>query len=222
MRVVPAFNEVEDRESGFMLILETVLHEQLAFESRVKTLAHRTGNRAVVALIPMAFAVFGGPYVHWQQVVGAIPAALLLFRLSGGRSSIVAAAVVAIAIPWLYVVAWGPLIPGATAIAALLVWDLLKPSVLFQAATTAAVLMGLTLVTLGLPHTTSMAPFIASVKANDWADISWGSYVRARIPIGTGTFFWLHFPTWAGLLVVVSTAIRLAVRPLATAASPLP
>ncbi|HEY1656322.1 MAG TPA: glycosyltransferase family 87 protein [Candidatus Tumulicola sp.] len=173
----------------------------------------RTGNRAVVALIPMAFAVFGGPYVHWQQVVGAIPAALLLYRLSSSRSKIVAAAVVSLAIPWLYVVGWAPLIPGATAIAALLIWALFKPTIYVQAVATATILLALTFATLALPHGHSTAAFIAPVKPSDLADLSWGAYVRARIPIGHDTFFWLHFPTWAGLLAVVSTAIRIGARP---------
>lgn len=172
----------------------------------------RTGSQAVVALIPMAFAVFGGPYIHWQQVVGAIPAALLLFSLSSNRSAVVAAAVVALAIPWLYVVAWSPLIPGATAIAASLIWELLGPSILVQGGVTAAILIALTFTSLRLPHDASRAPFVALVKPQDWADLSWGAYVRNRIPIGTGAFFLLHFPTWGGLLAVVTTAMRLAVR----------
>jgi len=41
MWIVPAFNEVEDRERGFPLRLKSVACEKLAFESRIEALAHR-------------------------------------------------------------------------------------------------------------------------------------------------------------------------------------
>ena len=42
----------------------------------------------------MAFAVFGGPYVHWNQVVGAIPAALVMLRAQPRAAPLLVAAMV--------------------------------------------------------------------------------------------------------------------------------
>lgn len=170
----------------------------------------RTANRVVIAFIPMAFAVFGGPYVHWQQVVGAIPAPLLLLRLSPNRSPLLAASLIALAVPWMYVVGWGTLIPGATAIAALLVWELFEPSAVRQTTIVIFIFVALLIMNRSLAHQPSAGVFVAHVRDSDWADLSWGAYVRARIPIGTGLFFWLHFVTWAGLAGVVTAASRRA------------
>ena len=41
MRIVPALDEVEDREPGFALILEPARNEQLAFQRCIEALAHR-------------------------------------------------------------------------------------------------------------------------------------------------------------------------------------
>jgi hypothetical protein len=49
--------------------------------------AARTGAPALLLLVPPAFAVFGGPFIHVQQLAIAIPAALVLSsgRLPGAR-----------------------------------------------------------------------------------------------------------------------------------------
>ncbi len=167
------------------------------------TLAKRSKSLSFVAVLPMAFAVFGGTYVHWQQVVAAIPAALLLLRDEREPSWWLAASITALAIPWIYVVGWGFLIPGAVAISGVLAWRLLKPSLLTEAVIVLGVFCALLLCNHGLAHQAAQPAFSAIVTPNQWADLSWGAYVRARIPIGHGIFFWLHFPTWAGLAVVV-------------------
>ena len=41
MQVVPAFDEVEDREFRFLMCAKAMLVEQLALEGRVEALAHR-------------------------------------------------------------------------------------------------------------------------------------------------------------------------------------
>ena len=176
------------------------------------TLAKRSKNLPILAVLPMAFAVFGGTYVHWQQVVAAIPAALLLLR--GEREPFwpLVASVIALAVPWIYVVGWGFLIPGAVAIAGVLAWQLCKPALLTEAVIVVGVFCILLLCNHGLAHQPVPPAFSAVVTPNQWADLSWGAYVRARIPIGHGIFFWLHFPTWAGLAVVVTFALSRAWR----------
>ena len=50
VKVVPCFDEVEDRELGFLVRAEAVVVEQLAFQGSVEALAHRiivaVSNRA--------------------------------------------------------------------------------------------------------------------------------------------------------------------------------
>jgi hypothetical protein len=175
-------------------------------------LKRRGYSAAAIALVPMAFAVFGGPYVHWNQVVGAIPAALLMLRAQPRAAALQVAAIVGLAIPWLYVVGWGFLIPGAAAIAGILAWQLLEPPLCNEAVVVAATFCALLFVNHALAHTGPAPPFVANVPRDAWADLSWGAYVRSRIPIGTGIYLWLHLPTWAALAATIGVAVRAATR----------
>lgn len=180
----------------------------------------RTTNRdAAIALLPMAFAVFGGAYVHWQQVVAAIPALVVFAAYGRERSPLYAAALVGLAIPWLYVVGWGFLIPGAVAIAALLVCDIVRPQPLVAGVVVAGMFLALLLCNHALAHGAAQPPFVASTAANAWADDSWGDYVRARIPIGNAMFLWLHVPTWLALVATLAIGVR-AARPPKSIAAP--
>lgn len=236
LRVLPAhqLSDVADVGQFSATVLAHVLGLSDAFASRVGSvwyavaagvgiaagviLGRQRESHALLALVPMAFAVFGGPYVHWQQVVGAIPAALVLLRYDRA-SPLCKAAVVALAIPWLYVVGWGFLIPGAVAVAALLICKLFEPSAIAGAFATVAIFCALLLINHSLPHTPPLPPFRTMVSPDALADLSWGEYVRARIPIGTGAFFWLHVPTWLGLVAVIAGTFA-AMRRVSSAPAP--
>jgi hypothetical protein len=176
-------------------------------------IAKRLAFPPLLVAVPIAFAVFGGPYVHWQQVAAAIPAALLLASRYERPPAFIVAAIVGLAIPWLYVVGWGFLIPGAVAASAVIVYELLAPRATVQVAFATLALAALVV----LNHLTGTArpspPFAAVVSPHAWADASWGAYVRARIPIGSGLLFWLHVPTWCALAAVILVAARKAWRP---------
>jgi len=172
--------------------------------------ARRLACLPLVVVLPMAFAVFGGAYVHWQQVVAAIPAAVLLLRCDRRPPVLLAAALIGLAIPWVYVVGWGFLIPAAVAIAGTLAWLVVRPSGLTEALIVVGASCALLLLNHALAHSSPAPQFVAAVAPNAWADQSWGAYVRARIPIGTGIFFWLHTPTWAALAVTTAFAARAA------------
>jgi hypothetical protein len=172
--------------------------------------AKRLAFQPLVVALPVAFAVFGGPYVHWQQVAGAIPAALLLASRERRASSLLTAAIVGLAIPWLYAVGWGFLIPGAVAVLGVIVWELYRPRPVVAAGIIVAAFAVLLLLNHALPQNAQAPPFAIAAPPDAWADASWGAYVRARIPIGSGLFFWLHVPTWCALAGVVAFAMRAA------------
>jgi hypothetical protein len=62
--------------------------------------AARTGMPALLLLVPPAFAVLGGPFVHVQQLAVAIPAALVLSGTASLNARLCAGAVVLLAFPW--------------------------------------------------------------------------------------------------------------------------
>jgi hypothetical protein len=179
--------------------------------------AKRFAFPPLAAALPVAFAVFGGPYVHWQQVAGAIPAAFLLASRYPRAAPLMTAAIVGLAIPWLYAVGWGFLIPGAVAVLGLIVWQLCKPRPFVMTVTIVAALTVLLLLNHALAKGAPAPPFSIAVHPDAWADASWGAYVRARIPIGSGLFFWLHVPTWTALAVLIAFYASALKRPVESA-----
>lgn len=173
-------------------------------------LARREGDVAFAILIPIAFAVFGGSYLHWQQIVAAIPAALLLRAVEGRHSSLLVPALVILPVPWLYMAAWGFLIPMATVIVAALTWQCSK-NVTATILASACAAAGLWVANHALPADHAIGAFKAIVSGGEFADTSWGQYVRARISSTNGVFWWAHFPTWAGsCLIVLACALSCA------------
>jgi hypothetical protein len=79
-----------------MLILGTIVAGRVA---------RTTGNRAFLACIPPAFAVFGGTFIHVTQIAAAIPAAILLAAYAGkAERTAIVAALLLLAVPWGWVV----------------------------------------------------------------------------------------------------------------------
>jgi hypothetical protein len=63
---------------------------------------------AALALVPPAFAVFGGVYVHFSQVAFAIPAFLLMAGAPSARRAWLLPAIFVLAVPWLALVDFPP------------------------------------------------------------------------------------------------------------------
>jgi hypothetical protein len=63
-------------------------------------LAAKLEDPAAVLLVPPAFAVVGGTYVHIHQMAFALPLGLLLFARRPGLRALTVAALFALAIPW--------------------------------------------------------------------------------------------------------------------------
>ncbi|HYL27285.1 MAG TPA: glycosyltransferase family 87 protein [Candidatus Nitrosotalea sp.] len=64
-------------------------------------LARKTRNAAFLACVPLAFAVFGGTFIHVTQIAAAVPAAVLLIPYVTGRTRTLAiATLLLLAVPW--------------------------------------------------------------------------------------------------------------------------
>lgn len=171
------------------------------------TLARRYRDVAFLVLIPLAFAVFGGSFLHWQQTVAAIPAALLLAAYSRRSSLALDVALILLPIPWLYITAWGFLIPLVAVIVAIVTWERSGRNVVITLLTVSCVFVTLWIANHALPADRTIQLFQATVARDQLAEISWGQYVQARIASSNGIFWWAHFPTWGALCAVVFTAI---------------
>ena len=165
----------------------------------------RLRDLACFALLPPAFAAFGGSFVHYAQIMAAIPCALLLAsRASGYRKLVFDAAVLLLVVPWLWVLSQPLLIPAFAAVCAacaitLLDWD---PHHALRAALAGVVLSGgivIAGVHFGAGSTTPFAPAHAM---GGLAQDAWARYLRAQ-HAGSGPAWWIaKLPTWIGLLLL--------------------
>ncbi len=167
--------------------------------------ARKLRDPAFLLLIPPAFAVTFGSFIHYSEITLAFPAGLLLFaRTQGMPRVLVASSLVLIALPWQSIVTQPALMVavtlGAIAIAA----------VVLRTSTQAALRVGLSAVLfcalcivlawyLGpqtAPHT-SAAAFDPTL-----AEASWAAHISDQTS-SSGLVWWIpKLPTWIGLVLL--------------------
>ncbi|HEY9179711.1 MAG TPA: hypothetical protein VIO32_03265, partial [Candidatus Baltobacteraceae bacterium] len=168
-------------------------------------LAARRRDAAYAALIPPAFAVLGGTFMHYTQIMVAIPAALLLWAHSTGRvRTLFAVAFLLLAFPWLWalgqpvlVIVYAP-VCGFLA-AAVLGWN---ASWALRTALAAAVLTG-AVIGAGYYYGPGLPAHVHGLTMHaGLAQASWEQFVRSQ-RASTGPPWWVgKAPTWIGLLVL--------------------
>lgn len=170
-----------------------------------RAICTRLRDVAYVSLIPPAFAVFGGTFIHFTQITIAIPAALLLaFHSRGMARGIFTAASLLLLFPWLWVLGQPVLIVvyalGGAFVARLLFnWD---ATIALRIALASALLTGLILIA-GYHFGAGLSTHVHGVTLQQGlAQSSWGEYVRAQRS-STGMAWWIaKAPTWIGLLLL--------------------
>lgn len=165
----------------------------------------RRGDAAYAALVPPAFAVLGGTFIHLAQIVIAIPAALLLFTVSTARMrAVFAAAFLLLACPWLVIFGKPLIIPMYAALCAGLGIAVLgfRPAAALRAAI-GAVLVCAVILFSAAHFGASYAPVHETVKTHgDLAQNSWAAFVGSHWS-STGVAWWIaKAPTWAGLALL--------------------
>lgn len=190
-------------------------------------LALRLRAVELLALVPAAFALFGGPFIHQAQMLVAIPAALVLVHYARGRTRfILGAALILIALPW---------------IAALHALDIALTVALF-AGIIACVTLGVDLIA-SLRITLVSVAFVASIAA--WhalappvtpplpvpyidpqlAQASWAAWIYGHDSDAAPITWVAKMPTWIGLCGFVLGSILLAreqdVAPVAPSDAPM-
>ena len=177
--------------------------------------AARLGRPELVAFLPAACSVIGGPYVHMVDLAFAIPAALVLsVSLRGRARGIAVVALCLLAVPWIPVwIAKKLLLATLLVVGVLLVR--LRANAALGIATFSAIAVALYLLELFPP-----APFAATtpaIAANDLAQTAWGAYVAQLA--GSPAWFAVKLPTWIALAGIVAAAIA-ALRDPRRAATP--
>ncbi|HEY4439271.1 MAG TPA: glycosyltransferase family 87 protein [Candidatus Elarobacter sp.] len=177
----------------------------------------RTGDAAVLVLVPPAFAVFGGVHVHFQQLALAFPAFLYVWVRYPRVRTLAATGLALAMIPW-NVMSSSPL----AGLSPILVGTfsgitLGRTRGLVLACVAAGIglsLLALVLLGFGPPHVDFVAvPHPASALAEE----SWGEFSRATMMRPSLLMQWLRVPTVVGLACGLAALIRAAYPPPAPA-----
>jgi hypothetical protein len=158
-----------------------------------------TGDRAVLVLVPPAFAVFGGVHVHFQQLVVAFPAVLYVCARYP-RVRVPAATGITLAmIPWNVMGAslMAGFIPILVGLFAGLTMDRRRGLVLTVSAAAIAVSLLLFAVAGFGPQTVHFAA--RALPPDALAETSWGAFSQSVLAKPSFLTQWLRVPTLAGL-----------------------
>ena len=179
-------------------------------------LAKRFASPGLVAALPPALVLVGGPFVHMAQIPAALPAAILLGLRVPRVRPLLAAATALIAIPWVQFSTLGTLFGLLAAFAvALLLYDLFDASplaaIVSAVATLAyvALLLGLVVMPVADPD----AVLVMHYDPHALAEASWELYVQLVATSNLAAFDLARLPTIVGLLALVVAVARLLAFP---------
>jgi len=180
-----------------------------------RAMMKRTGDRAYAILLPPAFAVFGGTFMHYTQIMIAIPAALLIARHGSGRARAAACtAILLLVVPWAWVLGQPVLVPVYAAVCGFVAAALLRFSV------SAALRVSLCAALLSAVIVAAGAHFGSGLPAHahgiafqgGLAQSSWEAFVRSQ-RASTGAVWWIaKAPTWLGLLALTLSCAHVLVK----------
>jgi hypothetical protein len=162
------------------------------------------GRRELLAYLPAACSVIGGPYVHMVDLPFAIPAALVLATTLEGRSrNIAAVALALLAVPW---------IPAWTTKKLFLASLFVVAAILLRLRVRAPLAIGTftaVAATMYLFELAPPAPFVATsalFPPGALAQQAWQEYVTQ---LGAATPLWtaIKLPSWIALGALIAAAL---------------
>ena len=174
----------------------------------------RYGEPAFALFVPAAFAVTGGPFIHYSEILLALPAALLLFARGPKAVRVPAAAcLLLVALLWQSVAIQPARILEIAAGAYLIAWLSIETrgAVRLRIAFGAVLIAGA--VMIAAAHFGPQTVYHAAGAHLDpvLAQASWARHIGAETYSG-GLIWWIaKWPTWSGLaLLALSCAYAVA------------
>ena len=175
------------------------------------------GRRELLAYLPAACSIVGGPYVHMVDLPFAIPAALVLAtHLRGNLKNIAVPSLCLLAVPWIAVWITKKLFLASLFVVAALLLRL-QADAFVSVGTFASIAAVIYLVEL-VPPAGLAARITQSFSPSDLAEQAWRAYV-ARLPRTEFTWFIIKLPTWAALIGILAASVG-ALRGRATRPEP--
>jgi hypothetical protein len=179
-------------------------------------LAQRLRSPGMIAALPPALALVGGPFLHIAQMPAALPCALLLHARVPALRRALAAILILLAIPWVQFTTLGTAFGLLAAVAAAVLGRTLGGMRAVGIGVLTLVVIGFVASLLGLVQAPVPDPdslLAANYDPHALAETSWGLYVRTVAHANLLAFDLARVPTLASLLALAWFAIRLAARP---------
>jgi len=176
-------------------------------------LARRFDDPSLTVLVPAAFSVLGGTFVHTGEIAVAIPACLLLFAQARALRPWLFVAVILLIVPWMLATSaamfLAPVFPVAYVAYTLSRGD---RTVTFGAAVVSFAFIA-ALFALYSVHYTPMAvhPHLYPPIDPRLAESSWREFVLPNVT-NRPVMWLLRLPSWAGLIIFAACAALLAER----------
>ncbi len=175
-------------------------------------LARRTGSPAFAVVLPPAFSLIGGTYIHANQMCLALPAALLLYARFPAWRVQTAFAIALLAIPWseATIVADQPVAVVLTL--AVLGFTLGGGSLRTTAAgaMAAALVLFVCDVLIGPQNAATVLAFRPQLGPGGFVDDEWRQFVAVEFVDHPALYFALGTLTWLGLGLLAYTGTRSA------------
>jgi len=171
----------------------------------------RGGQRSLLVLVPAAFAVIGGPFVHVHQMAFVLPAALVAAGGIARGTRALGLALLLLAIPWGTFAQLLPILPFVVLAVALLAHDILRARP--AAAALAGLLAAAFVVTLALmlvPRPDASAALNAVAGGKLLAEASWSAYMHSSFHSNVAAFALAKVPTFFGLGLFLTVLLRAA------------
>jgi hypothetical protein len=169
--------------------------------------AARTGRPALLILLPPAFAILGGPFVHVTQLAIALPAALVLADIRLRSVSSCAVAVFLLAVPWDAIRFLNLNLPILAGVTLMLAIDLFASSLLRAALVSVcatAIPIALLNIIGGFP-TAAVGPVNPSDGAA-LAETGWHTFVEVAYKPGIVPNMIAKLLGWGGMMLVALAA----------------
>lgn len=174
----------------------------------VATTRYAREHRAHAVLIAPALAIVGGPFLHFDHIALAVPAALYACNMYARRYSIVLAALIALALPMLLIFSRPGLLYVAPLIAGLLVVPYTSQRIVpLRAAAVVVCIISAIVLTVLVTGVGSVVLADTHTVSNALSQASWGHYVRQKFVMESWSVWLIKVPTWFGILVTAGASL---------------
>ena len=166
-------------------------------------LAARFDDRAFSIFVPAGFAVIGGPFMHYSEIVLALPALMLLYaRSEGVLRTVLGAAVILVAVPWQWTLQPALIVVfAAAAFGIALLFLKVEARIALRAALAAAIACGF-IVFIGATYGAQLSSGASVHLDPHLAQSSWAEYIRTNSSSAGLVWACAKLPTWIGLCLL--------------------